>query len=154
MEKVIRTIPMQSTTTGTLLLPILTAKCLRSEVIHPITKKLKYLISTPIHGQKKVNFPFAQIGKKIYDHLFYRLINFYENIRKHFSIFRYAVVSRKSSVLIFGGQCDDERSSSRIAKYTLNQWTDVGNLKAGRYAPSAISNGNRIYVVGGDGTRS
>ena len=84
--------------------------------------------------------------------LVYRLINFYKNIRKHLSIYRYAVVSRKSSVFIFGGNCDSERSSSRIAKYTLDQWTEVGNLKAGRYGPSAISNGDRIYVVGGDGT--
>ena len=78
----------------------------------------------------------------------------YLGLRKHFSIFRYAVVSRKSSVFIFGGYCDGERSSSRIAKYTLDQWTEEGNLKAGRYGPSAISNGNRIYVVGGDATYS
>ena len=79
MGKVIFIIPMQSSATGTLLLPILKGKCLRLVVTHPITKRLKYLISTPIHGQQKVNFPFAQIGKKIYDHLVYRIINFNEN---------------------------------------------------------------------------
>ena len=64
------------------------------------------------------------------------------------------MVNRESSVLIFGGNCDESKYTSRIAKYTLDKWTEVGNLQTGRYGPSAISNGDRIYVVGGDGTFS
>ena len=74
MGKVISIIPMQSTTTGTLLLPTLKGKCLRLVVIYPVTKKLKYSISTPIDGQQNVNFHFAPNSKKSYDHLVYWLI--------------------------------------------------------------------------------
>ena len=68
-------------------------------------------------------------------------------------IFRYAVVSRESSAFIIGGNCDSSYTS-RIAKYKLDSWTDVGNLQTTRYGPSAIQNGDRIYVVGGSGTQS
>ena len=68
-------------------------------------------------------------------------------------IYRYAVVSRESSVFIIGGYCDNS-ATTRIAKYTLDQWTQVGNLQTGRHAPRAIQNGDRIYVVGGEGTQS
>ena len=72
---------------------------------------------------------------------------------KDCSIFRYALVSRTSSVFIFSGRCDG-KDSARMAKYTLDQWTEVGNLKSARYGPSAISNGDRIYIVGGRNTHS
>ena len=55
--------------------------------------------------------------------------------------------------MIIGGQCDD-LYSARIAKYTLDSWSQVGNLQAIRYGPRAIQNGDRIYVVGGSGTQS
>ena len=66
------------------------------------------------------------------------------------------MVSLESSVFVIGGACDasSRMDSSRIAKYTLDKWTEVGNLQTARYGPSAISNGNRIYVVGGDATHS
>ena len=66
------------------------------------------------------------------------------------------MISRESSVFVIGGACDASigTGSSRIAKYTLDKWTEVGNLQTDRYGPSAISNGNRIYVVGGDGSQS
>ena len=60
------------------------------------------------------------------------------------------MISRESSVLIIGGQCDSAHTS-RIAKYTLDKWTEVGNLQKARYAPRAILNGDRMYVVGGGG---
>ena len=48
-----------------------------------------------------------------------------------------------------GGDCDSPGNWSRIAKYTLDKWENVGNLQTYRYAPRAIANGDRIYVVGG-----
>ena len=70
-----------------------------------------------------------------------------------FSISRYAVISLKSSVLIIGGQCDAYNAvSSLIAKYTINKWERVGNLQGPRMYHRAIANGDRIYVVGGEGT--
>ena len=75
----------------------------------------------------------------------YRLFNF---IR----ISYYAVVSRQDSVLIIGGWCDDSYTS-RVAKYTVDNWTEVGNLQAGRRGHRAITNGNKIYIAGGRDTK-
>ena len=67
------------------------------------------------------------------------------------SLSYYAVISRKSSVLIIGGQCDGI-TSSLIAKYTIDQWERVGNLQNSRRQHRTIANDDRIYVVGGQGT--
>ena len=68
-----------------------------------------------------------------------------------FSINGYGAISRKSSVLIIGGYCDDRTSSSLIAKYTIDKWERVGNLQNSRAIHRAIANEDRIYVVGGNG---
>ena len=69
-----------------------------------------------------------------------------------FSINRYGVISRQSSVLFFGGVCNDQ-SFSLIARYTIDDWEHVGNLQDKRYVHRTIENDNRIYVVGGHETR-
>ena len=69
-----------------------------------------------------------------------------------FSIHRYGVISRDSSVLIIGGLCNGATFTT-IAKYTLDKWEHVGNLQKGRCGHRAISNGDRIYVAGGHGTK-
>ena len=69
------------------------------------------------------------------------------------SIYRYAVVSRESSVFIMGGHWGSSQSP-RIAKYTIDKWELVGSLQDNRYGPRAILNGDRMYVVGGEFTRS
>jgi len=68
-------------------------------------------------------------------------------------IHSYGIVNRESSVFIFGGECDRD-VSSRIAKYTLDKWEHVGNLQKERWVHRAISNGNRIFVVGGRDSQS
>ena len=67
------------------------------------------------------------------------------------SISEYGVISRQSSVLVIGGECDG-RDSSLIARYTMNKWERDGNLQNSRRGHRAISNGDRIYVIGGSGT--
>ena len=106
------------------------------------TIKLNYLISAQIHGRRKLHFLTAHLSKLIFElHLWLHI----------FSIYRYGVISRKSSVLIIGGICDGS-SSSLIAKYTIDKWERVGNLQHSRAYHRAIANGDRIYVVGGRGT--
>jgi len=68
-----------------------------------------------------------------------------------FSISGYGLISRKSSVLIFGGKCDGYVSSV-VAKYTIDKWERVGNLQQARDGHRAIANNDRIYVVGGQAT--
>ena len=106
------------------------------------TIKLNYLISTQIHGQRKLHFLTAHLSEFVFE--FYLWLHV-------FSIYYYGVISRKSSVLIIGGYCDGS-SSSLIAKYTIDKWERAGNLQKSRYAHRAIANGDRIYVVGGFGT--
>ena len=60
------------------------------------------------------------------------------------------MVSRKSSVLIIGGVCDYV-VSTRVAQYTLDKWEHMGNLQQARDGFRAISNNDRIYVIGGHG---
>ena len=69
-----------------------------------------------------------------------------------FSICYYGVISRQSSVLIVGGSCDGSQSSL-IAKYIIDKWERVGNLQDTRYFHRSIAKDDRIYVVGGHGTR-
>ena len=67
------------------------------------------------------------------------------------SISQYGVISRKSSVLIIGGECDGI-NYSLVAKYTIDRWERVGNLQNSRQNIRAIANDDRVYVVGGYGT--
>ena len=69
-----------------------------------------------------------------------------------FRITQYGVVNRVSSVLIIGGTCDG-RDYNLVAKYKLDEWTQVGNLKTNRSRHRAIASGNRIFVVGGYGNQ-
>ena len=108
----------------------------------PETQKLKYLISTQKHGRQKLLFLSAQNCKFI-------LVDIY--VTYALSISHYGVISRKSSVLIIGGECDG-LSSSLVAKYTIDQWQRIGNLQNLRRQHRAIANGDRIYVIGGQGT--
>ena len=125
-------------------LVILITKFLPSVNITPVfrkTIKWNYLISVQIHGPRKLHFLTVHLSKFIF-----------ECFRSHdFSISRYGVISRKSSVLIIGGYCDGLLSSS-IAKYTIDKWQRVGNLQKSRSYHRAIANEDRIYVVGGYGT--
>ena len=60
------------------------------------------------------------------------------------------MISRKSSVLIFGEYCD-ESDSSLIAQYNIDRWERIGNLQNSRQSHRAIANQDRIYIVGGEG---
>ena len=80
-------------------------------------------------------------------------VSLYESL----SFYNYGIVSRESSVLLIGGICDGPESY-RIVKSTLDRWDypsfeKVGNLQNKRHSHRAISNGDRIYVVGGSGSQ-
>ena len=106
------------------------------------TIKLNYLISAQIHGRRKLHFLTAHLSEFVFELYLWLHV---------FSISRYGVISRKSSVLIIGGYCDGS-VSSLIAKYTDDKWERAGNLQHLRHAHRTIANDDRIYVVGGFGT--
>ena len=99
-----------------------------------------------MHGQLRRHFRFARLREftTIYRATF-RLYGF--------SIHHYGLINRHSSVLIIGGTCDGS-TSALIAKYTNNKWESVGYLQHPREGHRAILNDDRIYVVGGYGTKS
>ena len=141
----------------TRLLEILVTKCLllvvgiQVQVIPTPTTKLKSLTSTRIHGKHELPSRIVQS----------RTFKFFKNFFLNsflllFRICNYGLVSQASSVLIFGGWCqqsveENYVSTSLIARYTLDKWELVGNLQQARHGHRAISNGDRIYVVGGYG---
>ena len=139
MAKYIRIIPIQSIIIIGLDLVISKTEFLLLVTIHAI--KWNYLTSFQIHGQPKLHFLSAHMSKLIF-----------VCFRSHaFRLYGFEVISRKSSVLIIGGVCDDS-ASSLIAKYTIDKWESVGNLQNSRGGHRAIANQDRIYVVGGRGT--
>ena len=108
----------------------------------PRTPKLSYLISTQINGRQKLHFHSLQLSES----------TFWLHLITRFSICCYGTISRQASVLIFGGRIDSS-DSSLIAKYTDNKWESIGNLQDSRDRHRAIVNDDRLYVIGGSGTR-
>ena len=143
MANYIQIIRIQSVLIIRLHLVILKIKFLPLVTLQAISIKWNYLISVQILGRRKLHFRSAHLCEFV-DEL--RLISSYV-----FSLSRYGVISRKSSVLIIGGLCNSI-DTSLIAKYTIDKWERVGNLQDSRANHRAIVNDDRIYVVGGEGT--
>ena len=142
MAKNTQIIPVQSMIIIWLHLVISKTKFLPLVVEPQATIKSNYLISVQINGRQKLHFLSAHLSEfTIWFHFGFHV----------FSIHHYGVVSRQSSVLIIGGNCDGS-SSSLIAEYTIDKWERVGNLQDVRRGHRAIANNDRIYVVGGPGT--
>ena len=67
-----------------------------------------------------------------------------------FSIYRYATVTTNQGALIIGGTSDDSVALNTVACYNNSTWTKLDDLQTARYAHSAILNGNKVYVIGGN----
>ena len=70
----------------------------------------------------------------------------------------YSTISIDDFVLIIGGKCQQDKSlplepHSLIAKFQNNIWTKIGNLMIPRCFHRSIVMNDRIYVVGGLGTK-
>ena len=63
------------------------------------------------------------------------------------------LVSLKDSIMVLGGRCDLAAFTTQIAKYTINEWSYVGNLLHIRDSHRAILIGHQIHVIGGYGHR-
>jgi len=67
----------------------------------------------------------------------------------HDSINGYSAVSIKDSVIIFGGDTIGLSTTTKVAKFTNDQWELIGNLVEKRTGHRAITNGFSVVNVGG-----
>ena len=62
-------------------------------------------------------------------------------------------MTTNQGALIIGGTADDNIALNTVACYDNAGWTKLDDLQTGRYAHSAIVNGDKVYVIGGDGLK-
>ena len=66
-----------------------------------------------------------------------------------FSVGYYSTASSSEAVYIIGGFNGGDPYDSTIAKFTDNNWSKTGELKAGRYAHSSITYNEVTITLGG-----
>ena len=70
----------------------------------------------------------------------------------HFSIFGYATVTTSQGALILGGYGDGSYVVT-VACYNIAGWSRLDDLQSIRHYSRAIINGDKVYVIGGDGNK-
>ena len=69
----------------------------------------------------------------------------------YFSIYGYATVTTSQGALFIGGYGGSEVTT--VACYNSKGWSKLDDLQSVRQYHRAISNGNKVYVIGGSGTK-
>ena len=70
----------------------------------------------------------------------------------YFSIYLYATVTTSQGALIIGGY-DGGSEVATVACYNNAGWSQLDDLQSTRYRHRAIINGDKVYVIGGSGTK-
>ena len=71
--------------------------------------------------------------------------------RIYFSIYGYATVTTSQGALIIGGYGGVEVAT--VACYNSAGWSRLDDLQSTRYGHRAIINGDKVYVIGGNGKK-
>ena len=106
--------------------------------------KLKYWIFQSTLGPKLLNI------RIIFSKFFIILKLFLFKI--YFSIRAYATVTTSQGALIIGGYGESSRVAT-VACYNNAGWSRLDDLQSTRHYSRAIINGDKVYVVGGSGTK-
>ena len=69
----------------------------------------------------------------------------------YFSIYAYATVTTIQGALFIGGR--DSFMVSTVACYNSSGWSKLDDLQSTRNYHRAIINGDKVYVIGGTGTK-
>ena len=69
----------------------------------------------------------------------------------YFSIYGYATVTTSQGALIIGGYTGPYVAT--VACYNNAGWSRLDDLQSTRRWHRAIINGDKVYVIGGDGTK-
>ena len=75
------------------------------------------------------------------------------NILYYFSICEYATVTTSQGALIIGGYAGSRPGVATVACYNNAGWSKLDDLQSTRYYHRAIINGDKVYVVGGNGNK-
>ena len=94
-----------------------------------------------IHGPK---LPIIPIMIRMF---LFHLIRGFQN---SFSIDLYATVTTGQGALIIGGWIAGKNTAT-VACYNNSGWTKLDDLQSARHQHRAIINGDKVYVIGGDG---
>ena len=70
----------------------------------------------------------------------------------YFSIYGYATVTTNQGALFIGGH-DGPGPVTTVACYNSARWSRLDDLQSARWYHRAITNGNKVYVIGGGATQ-
>ena len=70
----------------------------------------------------------------------------------YFSIYAYASVTTNQGAIIIGGHTGDSVVTT-VACYNKSGWKKLNDLQSLRWGHRAISNGDKVYVIGGNGNK-
>ena len=74
----------------------------------------------------------------------------------YYSISLYATVTTSQGALIIGGYCFNGQSTgpvATVASYNEDGWKKLDDLQSTRYGHRAIVNVDKVFVIGGLGTK-
>ena len=74
----------------------------------------------------------------------------------YFSISNYATVTTSQGTLIIGGicyKCQFSGPVATVASYNEDGWKKLDDLQSTRWEHRAIVNGDKVFVIGGEGTK-
>jgi len=71
----------------------------------------------------------------------------------YFSICEYATVTTSQGALVIGGYPGASPGVATVACYNNAGWSRLDDLQSTRYFHRAIINGDKVYVIGGVGTK-
>ena len=71
--------------------------------------------------------------------------------QSYLSIYGYAEVTTSQGALFIGGYYGGEVAT--VASYNTSGWSRLDDLQSPRYYHRAIINGDKVYVIGGGGTK-
>ena len=82
-------------------------------------------------------------------YIYLRLKSIFIKLSLYFSIYGYATVTTNQGALFIGGFAGS--GVTTVACYNNAGWSKLDDLQSARYYHRAITNGDKVYVIGGGG---
>ena len=112
------------------------------------SKRLKSLIFQATPGPK---LPIILTMNSKFS-IFLKLKSHVRTFLNYLSIHSYATVTTSQGALFIGGYGNGSRVAT-VACYNSSGWIRLDDLQSTRYRHRAVINGDKVYVIGGSGTK-